>query len=86
MRLFSRAPRTSMLPNGELISQIVELTVADSWHMDFVQAYNTQVVVEDGCQLIVAQAITPEAPGCSKTTAPLWPRESPRYSARSGAE
>ena len=50
-----------MLPNGELISQIVEFTVADSWQMDFVQAYNSQVVVEDGCQLIVAQAITPEA-------------------------
>jgi transposase len=27
----------------------------------FVQAYNTQVVVEEGCQLIVAQAVTQEA-------------------------
>ena len=27
----------------------------------FVQAYNAQVVVEEGCQLIVAQAVTQEA-------------------------
>ena len=50
-----------MLPNGELISQTVEFIGADSGQMDFVQAYNSQVVVEDGCQLIVAQAVAPEA-------------------------
>jgi len=61
MRLFSRALHTSMLPNGELISQTVEFIGADSGQMDFVQAYNSQVVVEDGCQLIVAQAVAPEA-------------------------
>jgi hypothetical protein len=40
-------------------SQSVEW--ADSGQMDFVQGYNSQVVVEDGCQLIVAQAVTQEA-------------------------
>lgn len=36
----------------------------------FVQAYNTQVVVEQGCQLIVAQAVTQEA-NDKKQTVPM---------------
>jgi hypothetical protein len=44
--------------------------------MDFVQAHNNQVVVEDGCQLIVAQAVTQEALGCSIKLRPRLGRES----------
>ena len=36
----------------------------------FVQAYNAQVVVEEGCQLIVAQAVTQEA-NDKKQTVPM---------------